>query len=66
MGSRKNRRNKPSPFSVPFPYFSVSTETVGSNIENGTGRDEIVSVRFNTNASHRAVRFSASFRNLIV
>jgi hypothetical protein len=45
-GSRKNGRNKLSPVSVPFPYFSVNTETVESNVENGTGRDGIFSVRF--------------------
>jgi hypothetical protein len=31
---------------LPFPYFSVNTEKVGSNVENGTGRDGIFSVRF--------------------
>jgi hypothetical protein len=45
-GSRKNGRNKPSPVSVPFPYFSVNTEKVGSNVENGTGRDGIFSILF--------------------
>jgi hypothetical protein len=45
-GSRKNGRNNPSPVFVPFPYFSVNTKTVGSNVENGTGRVEIFSVRF--------------------
>jgi hypothetical protein len=45
-GSHKNERNKPSPVSIPFPYFPVNTETVGSNIENSTSRDGIFSVRF--------------------
>jgi hypothetical protein len=47
-GSRKNGRNKPCPVSVPFPYFSVNTETVGSNVENGTGRDRIFFGPFST------------------
>ncbi|PWZ06259.1 hypothetical protein Zm00014a_039898 [Zea mays] len=29
-----------------FPYFSINTETVESNAENGTDRDEILPVRF--------------------
>jgi hypothetical protein len=41
-GSRKNGRNKPYPVSVPFPYFSINTETVGSNVENGTGPPDSV------------------------
>jgi hypothetical protein len=29
-----------------FPYFSVNTETVGSNVENDMGRDKNFSVSF--------------------
>jgi hypothetical protein len=47
-GSRENERNKPSPVSVLFPYFSVNTEMVGSNVENGTGRDGIFFHPFST------------------
>jgi hypothetical protein len=46
IGSRKKDGISPLPFSVPFLYFSVNTETVESNVENGTGRDVIFSVRF--------------------
>jgi hypothetical protein len=45
-GSRKNGRNKPSVVSILFPYFFVNTKTVRSNVENGMGRSEILSVRF--------------------
>jgi hypothetical protein len=45
-GSRKNGRNKPSVVSILFPYFFVNTKTVRSNVENGMGRSEILSVCF--------------------
>jgi hypothetical protein len=45
-GSHKNGRNKPSPVSVPFPYFSVNTETIKSNVENDMGRDENLPIHF--------------------
>jgi hypothetical protein len=48
-GSRKNGRNKLSPVSVPFPYFSVNTETVGSNIENVRVRTGLYPSVFNPN-----------------
>jgi hypothetical protein len=46
MGSRKNGRKKFSLVSVSFPYFFVNTKTVGSNVENGTGRNGILPVCF--------------------
>jgi hypothetical protein len=46
IGSCKNGRDKPSLVSILFLDFYVNSKTNISNLENGTGRDEILLVCF--------------------